>query len=350
MSGEAGVRDAFAKQSVWCERLGSPFTAMLMDCLGRSLDRATATGRAVLDWAGAPDAMGDAVPLRLAGALHALVRRGRLPQLASLYPPAPLSTPDRLAGVALEAIADADDEIVEWLTHAPQTNEIARSGVLYPGMMVIAGETGLPLSLFEIGASAGLNLFPDRFAYELNGEMLGRRASPVTLAPAWAGSPLVGREPRIVGRRGCDRNPLDVTDAAHRERLIGYIWPDQDERLARVQAAIAIARENPPAIDAADAADWIERVIVDEAPGGQARVVFHSIALQYFPQAAKDRITARMEQAGARATSASPLAWLAFEQFGDEGPRLTLRLWPGGEERLLAKADAHVHALEWLGG
>lgn len=348
MTQEALVREAFAKQSAWCAKLGSPFTARLTEGLGRHLDRSTAAGRRVLDWTGPPDALGDAVPLRLAGALHALVRRGRLPDLAELYPPNPLPSVERLAAAAMDALREADAEIGGWLGYAPQTNEVARSAVLYPGLMVVAKETKLPLALFEIGASAGLNLIPDRYAYRLGGGALGRSGSPVVLSPDWSGASMAGGEPKILSRRGCDRSPLDLTIAAHRERLIAYLWPDQLERIARVEAAIGLARENPPPIDAADAGQWVEEVIGGPAERGVARVLFHSIALQYFPESSKRRIAARMETAGQQTTDDTPLAWLAFEQYRGEGPRLTLKLWPRTGERLLALADAHVRKVEWL--
>lgn len=347
MTQEALVREAFAKQSAWCAKLGSPFTALLMAGLARHLDRSTAAGRRVLDWRGPPDALGDAVPLRLAGALHALVRRGRLPDLAKLYPPNPLPSVDKLAAAAMDALREADAEIGGWLGYAPQTNEVARSAVLYPGLMVVATETKLPLALFEIGASAGLNLNPDKCAYRLGGRALGRTGSPVVLSPEWTGAPMAGVEPKVLSRRGCDRSPLDLSITAHRERLIAYLWPDQLERIARAEAAIGLAREAPPIIDAADAGPWVEEMIGGPAERGVARVLFHSIALQYFPEASKRRIAARMETAGRQATDDTPLAWLAFEQYRSEGPRLTLKLWRGGGERLLALADAHVRKVQW---
>jgi len=66
------------------------------------------------------------------------------------------------------------------------------------------------------------------------------------------------------------------------------------------------------------------------------------------PDATKARIAAHLERLGAAARRDTPVAWLAFEQFADEGPRLTLRLWPGGTERLLARGDAHGRAVNWL--
>jgi hypothetical protein len=342
------IRQAFADQAGWCTKLGSPFTARLMLGLGQRIDRSTMSGRKVMDWPGQPDAFGDSVPLRLAGALHGMVRRGRLPDLAGIYPPRPLPDLETIASASMAALADADEEIVEWLGHPPQTNEVGRSGILFPGLMVVAKEIRLPLSLLEVGASAGLNLIPDRYAYRLEDNVLGQPGSPVTLAPDWSGPVPDGSPPVIAARRGCDQHPLDVTNSTHCERLVAYIWPDQTERLARAEAAIGLARLDPPAIDRADAADWVEEKIGQRPEPGVARVLFHSIAFQYFPDTTQRRIAETMDRAGAAATPSTPLAWLAFEQIGDEGPRLALRLWPGGGERVLARADAHVREVTWL--
>lgn len=349
MQSEAGIRATFAKQAVWCAQLGSPLTAALVDGLGVALDRSTATGRRVLGWQGRADALGDAVALRLAGALNALVRAGRLPELARFYPPNVLPDMEVLTRAAMAAIAEADAEICAWLDHPPQTNEVARSAVLYPGMCYIAGQTGLPLALYEVGASGGLNLFADRFSYRFGNQLRGDPDSAVILSPEWSGATPPVAAPQIIRRMGCDRNPLDITLAVHRDRLLAYIWPDQAARIARIKAALEIAQAAPPEMAAMDAADWVEAQIAVAPEAGVTRVLFHSIAYQYFPDEVKQRIVARMEQAGARATKEAPLAWLSFEQDSDDGPRLTLRLWPEDEVRELAVAGPHVHGIEWKG-
>ncbi len=347
MTSESIIRQSFAVQANVCEKLGSPFTARLLEALEANLDHSTRSGHRVLTWQGPPDALGDALALRLAGALHGLARRGEHPHLTRIYPPNPLPDRATLAQVVLEAIAAADADIMRWLDHPPQTNEVARSAILYPGLMQIAAETGLPLGLFEIGCSAGLNLVPDRYMYRFAEVQAGQGGSPVVLEPDWSGAVPGGADPEIVSRRGCDRNVLDVTDAGHADRIISYVWPDQTDRMQRVAAALELARVDPPHIDQADAGDWIETVISDDAAPGIARVVLHSIAFQYFPETVQHRITSRMEAAGAKATSEAPLAWLSFEQFGTEGPRLVLRLWPGNTSRVLASADAHCRSIHW---
>jgi hypothetical protein len=345
----ARVRRAFAVQSDWCTRLGSPFTARLCKILGRDLDQTTQTGHRVLNWRGNADAMGDGVPLRLAGALHGLVRQGCLPDLAAIYPPNPCPHDAELARALATAVRQADAHIVGWLSHAPQTNEVARSAVLYPGLRQIAAETGLPLALYELGASAGLNLYPDRLGYHIGGALYGPPDAPVILSPDWQGPPPAPATPVIQSRQGCDRSPLDISNTDHRARMLAFIWPDQPERLARMQAAMTLARSNPAPIAAQDAANWVQEQIPTEPEPGIARVLFHSIAYQYFPADSQNRITARMHQAGILATPKAPLAWLAFEQYGKDGPRLSLKLWPGGKTRVLAFADAHVRCVQWLG-
>ena len=342
------IRDAFRQQSQWCARLGSPFTSLLMSVFAEHLDETTQTGRALLNWAGSADPLGDAVSLRLAGALHALVRRGLLPHLAALYPPNPLPSADQLAAAATRALHQADEAVLEWLQHPPQTNETARSAALYAGFLTIAHATRLPLHLFELGASAGLNLIADRYSYTLGGLQSGAAGSPLSLAPEWKGPPPPDSTVEIAARQGCDRAPLNVANDQHCERLVGYVWPDQADRLARVETAISLARKEVVSLKAAEAADWVEAEISVAPVSGVTRVLYHSIAWQYFSPDAQGRITRRMGEAGERATSDAPLAWLAFEQRDNKGPALSLRLWPGGHERVLATADAHVTKVTWL--
>ena len=349
MSGrEALVRGAFAEQAGSCERLGSPFMALLLRAIGRELDRSTPLGRRVLDWPGEPGAEGDNLPLRLAGGLHALVRQGRLPELARLYPPHPPTELDALWRVVACALAEAGDEIAPWLDSAPETNEALRAGTIMAELLVVAQRTGLPLSLYELGASAGLNLVLDRYEHRLGPDAdtavrVGRRGSPLVLAPAWEGSPPLRAEVKIASRRGTDLDPLDPAAPADRERLLAYVWADQAERLARAEAALDPAAADPPTIDQADAAEWTEGHLDPTPERGVVRVLTHAIAFQYFPEEAKQRITGHAERVGARATAEAPFAWLRLEMEPEGGndPILRLRLWPGSEDEVLAIGHLH---------
>lgn len=345
MADEAQIRASFAEQAGFCTQLGAPFTALLCETLGRRLDGSSEVGRRVLSWPGDPGCFADALALRLCGGLHFLARGGRAPELAGLYPPAGMPE----AATLWEALVPAleDEGLPAWLDHAPQTNEVGRSAVLMSGLLVIANRLKLPLRLYELGASAGLNLLLDAYGYALGGLAAGDPASGVQLTPAWKGPPPPAAAVRIVGRRGTDLNPARLP--AEGDRLLAYVWPDQPERLQRLEAALAIAAAAPPGVDRAGAADWLEAQLALAPESGLARVVMHSIAFQYFDADSQRRVTARIEAAGERASAAAPLAWLRYEQEPDSGrPSLRLRTWPGGEQ-LLAWAHPHGRSVQWLG-
>lgn len=343
---EAAVRAAFARQAGWAEALGSPLTARLCRLLGERLDRNSSAGRRVLDWRGDSDPFADAVPLRLTGGLHALVRLGEGPGLADRYPPHPLPADDGL-WEAVRPLLDSP-ELLPWLERAPQTNEVGRSAVLMAGLLVVADAFPRPVELLELGASAGLNLLLDRYRHDLGGRSAGDPASPLRLKPEWTGAPPPAARVEVAGRRGVDLDPLDARRDG--ERLLAYVWPDQRRRLAQLEAALAIAASDPPAIERGDAADWLEARLAEPRPAAATRVVLHSIAFQYFPREAKKRIHAMMAEAGAAATPAEPLAWLRYEHDRrDERITLRLTIWPG-RERLLAYGHPHGGAVDWLEG
>jgi hypothetical protein len=157
----------------------------------------------------------------------------------------------------------------------------------------------------------------------------------------------VERLPRVAKRRGCDRAPIDLTAPGAAERLMAYVWPEQNERLARLAAAIAFAQREKPALEKADAGDWLEAALAKPAPG-VATVVVHTIVAQYFSRETRARVRALIEAAGARAGREAPLAWLSLEQYAaDQLPEVRLTQWPGGETKLIAHAHPHGAWIEW---
>ncbi len=338
-------RRAFTQQAEWCRALGSELTARVLEALMACLDDSTATGRLVCDWPGEAGPMKDVVPLRLTGALHAMAASGQASELAAVYPPNDLPDTAALERAVGDAVARCDKQILDFLKYAPQTNEVARAAVLVAGLAVVAQETGLPLSVNEIGASGGLNLNLDRFGYQLGGVTLGDANSAVQLAPTWTGG-APHQMPEIVARSGCDLNPIDVTNSDQALRLQSYVWPDQADRLARVKAAIAIAQAHPPQLVSMDAAAWVGQLNRLPPPKNQYRVLMHSIAWQYMPDDVQHRIKLSMEGAGARGDQ---LAWVAFELNAKGQAELTVRIWPEGKKRVLARANPHVQWVEWLG-
>lgn len=334
---------AFETQATYCRMTGSPLTANVLDALRAGMDHSTRTGARVLDWRGDP--MVDALMLRIAGGLNALARSSRDPGLSALYE----AQRGDWAGEIIRVLSEWDDWLFPWLDSPPQTNEVARSGVLWPGVMEIARRFGPKIELLELGASGGINLNMDRFGYTLGGLKTGDHSSPVQLEPEWEGPPPKLTPVEIVSRAGVDLNPLDLADTAVSDRMLAYIWPDQTLRIARAEAAIAIARAFPPPVAQGDGADWIEARLGEPQAPGVTRVVYHSIALQYFPPEGRARVKAAIEAAGAKASAERPLAWLSME-FPREviAAELTLRSWPGsGTSDTLAQVHPHGARVVW---
>jgi hypothetical protein len=350
---EADVRAAFAKQAAICTASGAPFTGRICGLIGERLDRSGELGRRVLDWPGNPSHEGDALPLRLAGGLHDLAGSGDAPALTALYPPNAAPDDAQIWEVVSSALAEHSAKVEPWLDGPPQTNEIGRSSGLMAGLLVLAERFGLPFRLYELGASAGLNSLLDRYGFRLGDTIAGDPASTVRLAPEWRGGSPPAGVVEVIGRRGVDMRPLDVSDSATRRRLSAYVWADQHDRLNRLGAALDLAAADPPTIDRGDAADWLETRLAVEPEPGVCRVVLHTIAFQYFPPETQARIREQMDRVGGAATADAPLAWLTYEAEGDgfeRWPVLRLRTWPGdGDAEYLARGHPHGAWYEWRG-
>lgn len=347
MTIESEVRQAFERQARACERLGSPFTARLCRIIGQRLDRDRVVGKRIMDWRGDLTATGDAVALRLAGALHALVLSGSAPDLKAAYPPNE-ATDDDLWQACDAAFQTEATFIDQRMDSAPQTNEVRRSSALLPGLLTIASIFDKPLALSELGASAGLNLHCDRYNYRL-GDLEWGPQSTVALCPDWEGPPPPHRTISILDRAGCDLNPLDPSSPQDRLRLLSFIWADQFERLDRTAKALDLAAAAGLKVDRADAIDWLKARLAKPRPR-LVHVIYHTIAWQYLPEAARKEGDEVIEAAGLAANPDAPIARLQLEaDAGSEGAALTLQVWPHGERQEIARADFHGRWVRWKG-
>lgn len=332
---------AFEIQARACQGLGSPFTAGLMRLLPGLVPPGGGLDRLMAGWQGDPGPSGASLPLRLAGGLHHLVLTGRAPALAACYPP---QNGKGLEPALADVLGAEDAFLTRWMANAPQTNELGRSAVLLAGAAEVAGLTGLPLQVSELGASAGLNLNFFRYGLEVHGILTGSPDPALVLRPEWRGRPPRAGAVQVAAARGVDLNPLNP--AADGLRLLSYVWPDQEDRLARLRLALQIAARHLPQVDPGDAAGWLEARLAAGWPGA-CHLVCHTIAFQYFPADTAARITAAMEAAGARATEAAPLAWLGMEADATPGSAaVTLRLWPGDRRIALGRAGFHGQWVE----
>jgi len=336
------------RQALGCGLLGSTFYETLIGHVIAAVEAGGPTWGILEQYSGAP--FEAAVGLRLLGAVHRLVLEGRVPALARHYPSV---GGDGDSGAAWRQLRDLlpshGPALAAYLGHPPQTNEVARSAALVGGFLTVARERALPMRLLEIGTSAGLHLRFDQYRYEAGDLAFGDPASPLRFVGLWEGTPPFTTTCTIAVRAGCDVDPVDPTSEEGRLTLTSYLWPDQKERLADLRGALEVAARVPAKVTRAAAADWLREQLAKPAPG-VATVVFHSIVWQYLSDADRKRVRRTIEEAGRRASTDAPVAWLRFEPSADRScAEVRLASWPGGEDRLLATAGYHGRPVRWLG-
>ncbi|WP_166354783.1 DUF2332 domain-containing protein [Phytoactinopolyspora limicola] len=227
-----------------------------------------------------------------------------------------------------------------------QTNEAGRCAVLLP----VLAQLPQPLALLEVGASAGLCLYPDVYRYRYGAHVVGPASGPVELACAVKGDvPLPEQVPTVTWRAGLDLNPIDLTDDDALRWLDALIWPEHHERSARLHAAAAAIRSDPPDIRRGDLLTDLP-ALAAEAPADATLVVFHSAVIAYVDPTARATFESAVRQL--------PGHWISNESL-NVFPHITAqaRLPADAAGSFLLALDGHPVALTeqhgrsitWLG-
>jgi hypothetical protein len=285
------------------------------------------------------------INLRLLGGVFRLVLTGRAPELVPFYPCLGGTAPASQAWpVMREVIGKHVDELHSALAVPPQTNEVGRSVGLLVGLFDLVAASGLRrIRLLELGASAGLNLLLDHYAYRGDSWQFGFSDSGVQFV-----NPIEGRvHPEhllITVRAGCDLHPIDATTAEGRLLLTSFVWPFDLDRHERLSSALAIAAAHPVRVDKASASSWLPHVLAadrDELP-----VVWHSITQMYWPNDELTAVESILSDYGSRRWLGEvSLEYHPDSQRGAE-PELRSRLWDPDSsgsvrERLIGTAHDH---------
>jgi hypothetical protein len=285
--------------------------------------------------------------LRFLGAAHFRALRNLAPQLTEHFPS---TGGDGDAAAAWNAIRNdviANEALYgDLLTRPVQTNEVARALPILAAMLAISDATALPLRIFEIGSSAGLLLNFDLYRYSGGGWVWGDPFSPLRLRNRTAsGRPAhLDTELVVAQRRGCDLHPLDVRNPVDADTLLSFVWPDQQERLERLQAAIEIMRRSPVTVDAADGIEWIAHAA--QPASRYATVAMHTVITEHMPREAREELRRIMVELGSAATHAAPFAWARME-VGRNAYETAVTIWPSGNEQIIARSDGHAQDVEW---
>jgi hypothetical protein len=231
-----------------------------------------------------------------------------------------------------------------------QTNEPARCATLLPILALLPE----PLALLEIGASAGLCLIPDRYAYSYNGEIhiapfLGTGVAPPTFfCKTNEEMPLPERTVEVVWRMGLDIEPIQLQDHAGIAWLEALIWPDENNRLTLFRQALDVARDAPPQVVKGDLRVDLP-ALVAQAPSRATLVIFHSAVMSYIESTYERHVLAN-------AIAHLGAVWISNEApaFSPHGHEQTKVFCPPGQFLLvkdklpIACTDPHGTFIRWF--
>ena len=303
----------------------------------------------------ASHAVSKPVPMIFFAAVHYLLLNGENHPLAAFYPdinPAPCAMDKNLFPVFRDFCLKHRYEIKDIIsTYHVQTNEVRRSACLLPAFSIAAQEAkGLPLTLVEIGASAGLNLLWDQYGYDYgNGFIIGNKSSPVRLTCTLHGDeqpPFPEIFPQIAYRIGIDLHLVDVRSESAVNWLSAFIWPEHAGRFDLLHRAIKIARNNPPELRKGDVLELLPDILEAVSPG-TVLCLFHTFVSNQMSREARYDLGNLIANYGSNYD-----AWCISIDLSDKYkyPQLEMLSYIDGVEsrRHLANCSGHSRWIEWL--
>ncbi|CAN5836986.1 DUF2332 domain-containing protein [soil metagenome] len=340
--------EVLRRQARICAALGSPMYGELLEAIAADVSGGGVFGEVLRGHE--DDPIGSGIALRLVGGLHRIVFGADAPELNRWYPSVGGAWDAAAAWTDITAAAVTHhDRLRASLDQPPQTNEVGRAAALVGGLLRLVDRSPMPVRLFEIGASAGLNLRADQYLYRYADGEWGPAGSAVVIDDAWQGMRPPQVPLRIVERHGFDIAPVDVASEHGRRALLSYVWPDMPLRLDRLRGALDIARRVPAGLDRMSAADAVAGLRLVR---GTLTVLWHSITWQYLSGEEQDAVTRAALALGARADAAEPFVWLSLEptrRTPDARNEFLVRArsWPDGTDEILGSTSPHGPPVVW---
>lgn len=318
----------------------------------------------------------DRLPALLASAATAyLVRREGPAELARYFPepggPQPPFDDGFYPAVRAFFSSRLGEIVATCRQHRYQMNEVARCTQIALGIAATAASAADPVALVDLGTGAGLGLHLDRYRYVVGGRASGPPGAPLSLGCAvrGPGRPPPARLPRIADRAGIELDPVDLEDPLARTWLESCT-PPEASALARLAAAIGVARQHPAPIVTGDAVSLLPGVL-DSLPAGRGVIVTDAYLAVFLPGEQRARLADIMAEAARK----RPVTWLSLDPLLPLGPAGTdsvqdlplpgsliadyqqhgvfavlgaRTFGPGGGGRLLARAHPSGQWIEWL--
>jgi hypothetical protein len=289
----------------------------------------------------------------LFGAVHFLLLRGLKHPLCDFYPNLAknLGKGDPFPSFRDFCLIHHDEIVALLATRVTNTNEVGRSAFLHAGFAALAPEAPQPFHVIEIGPSAGLNLYWDRYGYRYVGDgetfICGAPGAGLVIETPLKGGhvPPLNPTPRIGMRIGLELHPVDLDHAGDRDWLKALVWPEHEARFRRLELALRVNEAWPHDIRAGDALELLPGAIAG-IPERETLCVYHTLTVYQFPDEAKTAIDDLLTLTSLR----RPLWRLSLERTDNQYP-LTLTYYADGAKtaRVLAFCGPQGSWFEWRG-
>ncbi|WJE17178.1 DUF2332 domain-containing protein [Halobacillus sp. ACCC02827] len=248
---------------------------------------------------------GQPIPNLLLGAVHYLLLQGSDHQLKEYYPSI-VNEPKKdshLFETFKDFCIENSSKIKSILKNKlVQTNEVRRCAYLFPVFGYVHQQTNKPLSLIEIGTSAGLQLLWDQYSYSYgNEELYGNKDSYVhltsTVREGEVPRDLISSTPPVNDRRGLDLHVSDLTSEEDYLWLKALIWPEHEDRIANFEDSVKQLRLQPPHLIEGDGVGLLTEVI-EEIPADTTLCIFHTHVANQMPEPVKENLLQKVNEVG----------------------------------------------------
>jgi hypothetical protein len=247
---------------------------------------------------------GQPVPNLFFGAIHYLLMNGTNHKLSEFY--LSITNHPKKAENAYPAFVDFcqkySDKIIELLKiKIVQTNEVRRCSYLYPLFSHIYRLSKTPLALIEIGTSAGLQLFVDKYRYSYGSvDVFGNPDSEVNLTSVFKGEKMALQQmslPEVATRIGVDLHINDVRNTEDYLWLNALIWPEHNERRELFEKAASFVWNHPLRLIEGDGVEILDSLVAS-IPEDQVVCVFHTHVANQMPIETKAKLLRQITEIG----------------------------------------------------
>lgn len=228
---------------------------------------------------------GQPIPNLFLSAVHYLLILNPKEELAQYYPTISKKSCDEIPFELFKSFVIQNElEITKIIqTKIVQTNVINRCSYLMPVFSNIMLNEKRPMTIIDIGTSAGLTMNWDLYDYNYEGYEYEEESSIIIYTDVIDSE--IPAFPYFYSNKitkiGIDQNPIDLTDENEKQWLKALVWADHIERFQTMETAIDITiKEENTMIKASTVSEF--EAIITKTPLNQTLIIYSTFTFYQF--------------------------------------------------------------------